>query len=422
MKNIAFLIPVGSFARLLLRSGVLEIVRKKANVTIITPAAEDKSFVEEFMKEGVRIHKQATSHRPATLLERLFYKIRNSSFLRNSKRRYFLFERFENWLFTNSDIAKYLKQNNFDLIVTASPGIVTTADLPYLRAARATGIPAIAVIQQWDNLSTKGLMPFRPEKLCVWNNASKKDAIELQYYDAENVIVSGVPHFDLYNQAPYEDRETFFKKLKLDSSKPLITFTTAPYKSVADHTYVIDAILKAIAQGRISKKIQLLCRLHPLDERTRYAKYKNENNIVFDYPGRYSKYLSWDPDLNETKHLVNTLYYSDIVINIASTITIEAAILDKPIINLGFSSSEPERFKRNILIDHHKRHYKYILAMGGIKIANNENEFIECINMYLSHPEIDSQQRRNMAEELAYKLDGKSSLRVAETILRMVKL
>lgn len=420
MKTVVFLIPVGSFARLLLRSGVAEKVAQKAKVIIVSPAAEDKDFVNEFSKNNIEIQKQITRHRPATLLEKIFYKIRNSKIISKRKMNYLIWEKFENFIMTRVKFVKIMKPLKPDLVVTGSPGIVTYADLPYLRASRMLGIPTVGVIQQWDNLSTKGLMPFRPTKLCVWNQASKKDAIELQYYDPENVEICGVPHFDLYLRAPFETKEEFFKKIGLDFTKLLITFTTAPYKSVADHTYVLDILLNAIKNRLLSQEIQILCRLHPLDERKRYEKYKDSENITFDYPGKYSPCLGWDPNIEETQHLIDTLYYSKVIINIASTITIEAAILDKPIINLGFSSSEPERFYKNVLINHHKRHYKYILEAGGIRIAKNEKELVDYVNMYLKNPKIDSEKRKELAESMIYKLDGKSSERVAEYILSVI--
>lgn len=420
MKTIIFLIPVGSFARLLLRSGVLDYVVRKAKVIIISPGAGDEKFVKEFSRKRVVIEKQITCHRPATLLEKIFHRIRNSKIIGSKKNRYIKLEKFENFILTRRKFYKIIKTLNPDLVVTASPGIVTMADLPYLRAARRLKIPTLGVINQWDNLSTKGLMPFRPDKLVLWNEASQKDAIELQYYNPDDLEICGVPHFDLYQKAPFEDRNLFFQKIGLTPEKPLVTFTTAPYKSVADHTYVLDILVNAIKNKSFSREIQILCRLHPLDNRERYKRFKNLKYIHFDYPGKYSPYLGWDPDINETKHLINTLYYTDVLVNIASTITIEAAILDKPIINLGFSSSEPERFYRKVLIEHHKRHYKYILEIGGIGIAKSEKELIGYINTYVENPKIDSEKRKQLAEALTYRVDGKSSQRVAEYILSLI--
>lgn len=417
MKKIVFLVPFGSAARVLLRSGVLILVAERAKVVIISPGADDPDFHKEFGRDNVEIVKQVTFHQPATLLDKVFYKLRNTGLIRSSKQACQAWEIFENLLTTRRKFIKIWKTLKPDLVVTVSPGIVSTADLPYLRAAKKLRITTMSVIQQWDNLSTKGLMPFRPNKLALWNEGSWKDAIELQYYDASDLDICGVPHFDLYQKAPFSSKEQFFQKLGLDPNKQLITFTTAPYRSVADHLYVLDILLAAIKKNELSRPVQVLCRLHPLDDRTRYEKYKNMGVFYFDFPGRKTQCLGWDPDFNEMKHLADTLFHSEIIINIASTITIEAAILNRPIINLGFSTSEPERFQKNIIVNHHQKHYKYILETGGIRVAKSVPEFIKYINDYLENPLLDADKRKDLAEKMTFKLDGKSSERVAECIL-----
>ena len=42
-----------------------------------------------------------------------------------------------------------------------------------------------------------------------------------------------------------------------------------------------------------------------------------------------------DPSLADRLHLGATLYHSDVIVNVASTIAIEAAVMDTPIVNLA---------------------------------------------------------------------------------------
>ena len=42
------------------------------------------------------------------------------------------------------------------------------------------------------------------------------------------------------------------------------------------------------------------------------------------------------------KHLGDTLYHADVVVNVASTITIEACIFDTPVVNINFDGAGRE--------------------------------------------------------------------------------
>ena len=117
-------------------------------------------------------------------------------------------------------------------------------------------------------------------------------------------------------------------------------------------------------------------------------------------------------------HLANTIKHSDIIVNIASTVTIEAAILDKPVVNLAFSLSEPEKFRENIINKSWKYHFSYVIERRCSYFAKSPEELMGYVNEYVLHPEIHQEGRKRLAEDLCYKLDGKASQRVTELILR----
>jgi CDP-glycerol glycerophosphotransferase (TagB/SpsB family) len=248
-----------------------------------------------------------------------------------------------------------------------------------------------------------------------------KEAVKEHNFKEEDVKVVGAPHCDFcYDDRYNETKEEFFKNLNLDSRKKLLTVATAPYKAVGDHTYILDILLTAIESKSFEYPVQILCRLHPNDIFDRYKKYENNNHITFHIPNKNYDLSGWKTDEIGLKCLTSTLKYSDVLINIASTVTIEACFFDTPVINMAFSTSEQERFKERILVAHHQRHYKYLLNLNGVKLAHNEKEFIEDINEYLRNPEVDRNGRMRIKEEILNNPDGKSSERVADCVLSLI--
>jgi hypothetical protein len=58
-----------------------------------------------------------------------------------------------------------------------------------------------------------------------------------------------------------------------------------------------------------------------------------------------------------------------------------------------------------------------VLKTDGADIALSANELISFINKYIDNPNIKNLEREKIIEEQCYKLDGKSSYRVANYIL-----
>ena len=424
MKSIAISIPLGYYARNLLRTGIPEKLLSAdpgLQILLTTPAHEDPLFLREFSNHG-RIHTHplyevrtthntwermlwkscilSMSHRPIFLplmrLNHLFYR------LFSSKRYGSLFERWKP-----------------SLLLTASPGFHSQKDIPMIREAQDHGVKTLCAVFSWDNLTTNGIFPTRPEYLAVWNPLMKEEAVQIHHYDPKKVFVVGPTAFDIYqNRQIYLSRDEFCRRTGLDPAKKIVTITTAP-PSVLDHRYLVRIMLEAVRRGAFKEPVQLFCRIHPLDRQDLYKEFEGDSLVRFDHPGHYSKFIKWNPDRDEMVHLANTLKQSDVVINVASTITIESAIVDTPVINVGFSTVQQKHFEEIIRRAHYERHFRHILDCGGASNVRNEEELAASVNAYLKDPSRDREARRKMAETLCGRLDGQASARLASLILNL---
>lgn len=434
MNTVLYSVPTGYIARNLLRTGVIErLLARGVRIVILTPAWNDEAFVQEFSFDDRiiidRLHPYNLPESP-NLFRRAFTsacrRTWQASWTQTHQRLIGLNGAFHT-LLRKRPYREIFQKYRPSLVVTATTGNVAKSDLPVLWEARASGVKTLCLVHSWDNITGlfKGMMLARPDWLGTWNELQKREAVEVHFYNADCVKVVGPPQFDLYREPDiFEPRETFLRKVGLDPNKKVITLAEATMHS-AENTYILDILLDALQREKFAAPVQLFCRMHPRRppefSRKSYEKYLNEPLITFDFPDPHTPSLGWNPTRASMIYLANTLRHTDVLVNVASTVTIEACILDVPVVNLGFSLTQPERFKERILDGAWRHHYRYILERNGVYIAKDPADLIKGINQYLKDPSLHRDERRSVARDLCYGCDGKSAERIASFILSLLE-
>lgn len=435
MRTILYSVSTGYFARNLLRTGVIEklLAYPDIRIVIVTPGYDDDNFVKEFsFNERIFIEKMIEVKRDYDFLDILIWKVwllghrfkycqhlyKILLKIQIGKRYYNGFHAYYKTIFD-----KYAP----DLVVGATPGVNSRRDLPVFMEAMTRKIKTLALIHSWDNIARrKGPMWIRPDTLGVWNEFQKQDAIKNNFYRAEDVIVVGPVHFDMYfQQETFMGRDAFFKKMRLDPSKKLISIIVTA-EGLVKNSYIVEILLDALKKKEFIQPVQLLCRPTPLlaiatDEYNQeFGKYHNSSDIVIDCQPQRSPVLGWNPTREQLHHFANLVQYTDVQVSIVSTATIEAAILDKPAVNVGFSTIEPERFQKLIIESVYNNHFKPVINYGSTYVAKNPEDLIKGINNYLLNPGLQKEERRKLKEALLYKADGNAAERVSQLILGLL--
>lgn len=87
-------------------------------------------------------------------------------------------------------------------VVVATPLVdFHSYQVDYVKAAQSARIPTVWCVASWDNLSNKGLTPVIPDRVLVWNEPQRREAIELQNVPAERVVLTGAQLFDQWFDA-----------------------------------------------------------------------------------------------------------------------------------------------------------------------------------------------------------------------------
>jgi len=447
-------VPHGGTAGSMLRHGVLAAVRTArpdVRIAILSPLAADPAFTREFAQPNVTFE-VLPPHVPAGFEGRLLSLIQSrflqvcqtdtlrirapkehpgSPYLRPVKAA--LGRLFEpdggggDW-YTLSDrlvrdpaIEQVYGAHHPALVVTASPGLIFS-EIPVLRAARRFGVPAMAVDLSWDNLTNKFFPPRQIDRLVLWNESMRGEAIALHGYEPDRVAVAGAPQFDSYFTESRTPREEFCRRVGLNPARRIITLATIPPSKFQHHDFVVDRLLDAMGSGAIREPADLLIRLHPRDDSRHYQQYAGLPHVVVEKAFRTTAALSsdgMDADfmMENTRHLADTLYHSAVVLNVASTIAIEAAIFDTPVINIGFDGQPGSN---QALMEWHygSTHFQKVVRSGAVRIAQSAGEMVDLINRYLAAPATDAEGRRRIVAEQCEFTDGRSAERVAAAIVR----
>lgn len=295
-------------------------------------------------------------------------------------------------------------------------------EVSMLREAKRRGITSVGFINSWDKIGSKGFVRLLPDAVVAPNEIVKEEAA---YYDdvpRQRIFVAGTPQYDSYfNKEDLLERETFFERINADPHKKLIVF--GPMGSALSNSdwEMIDC-LHALLSTEVPEA-ELLVRFQPNDSAGDEGEFAQRPWLRADVPGiRFGKGrgMDWDMTGAELAHLKNTLFHCSLVISYASSIVIDAALFDKPIINIGFEIRTGDPAWKQPTRRYATMHYKKALATGGIRLVISENELAAWIKKYLERPELHREGRMRLVREQCVYTDGKTGKRIADFLLRQL--
>ena len=308
------------------------------------------------------------------------------------------------------------------LYVASSPGLIAP-EIPLLRTAVRRRVRSMAIDPSWDNFTNK-LMPVRHvDRLVVWNDLMKQQAINLHGYAPDQVRVAGVPQWDIYfRQGAGTCRDAFCRSIGADPSRKLVTLTTTPRTIYKHHDHVVRVLIAAMQSRAWPYPVHLLVRIHPRDEEVSYAAFRGLPNVTVEKPFRPAAVPSGDGltvDMTEEnrRHLASTMQHSDVIINVASTITIEASIFDTPVVNIAFDGEAPVRWTESAERYYRFTHYQDIGKHSAVRVVGSPAALIDAVGAYLTDPSLDREGRARVVEEQCQFTDGRSAERVAGFVM-----
>jgi len=412
MSTIFLTVQTGMVVRDLLRCGPLDRVlsHPEARVVLLTPGVRDPAFVEEFSGERVRIV-PLQPYAPTSMVWRLM--VRRWRYARSPTMADVMHRLEERLIPTPPAYAALFDEHRPALVVSGDP--LRPGDANLLAAARKRGVPTLGSVRSWDNIQKH--LRTRPDALTVWNARNAREAVEIDRFRPAQVSQVGAPQLDVYFNNNNLGRRPSKQDLGLDPDKKTLLLATSSFTYDSDQTYLVDMLIEAIRGGEIRHPLQIVLRLHPDDRAGRYLKYRHAPEIILDVPERFLATLGWTMDCDDLQRMAALLRYTDVMVNFATTVTLEAAVVDTPTVLVAFSPIDPEEMQRYVVGLHFRMHYQAIVERDLVPVAWNRADLVSWINRYLDDPSLYREQRATILREWVQFTDGQSGRRLGDVIL-----
>lgn len=248
-------------------------------------------------------------------------------------------------------------------IVVASPVNMRglSADAEYLKAAKRLRIPTAVQVISWDNLTVRGRLYFKPDRLLVWNDFQANEAES--YHGIDNAIIrkTGAPVFDNWfmNLKSSLSRKDFCARYGLREEHPYFLYLGSARNIAHNESAELSALARALKDaGPPLDKVQIVFRPHGAN----YKQYENLNlNNVTMIKGTL-------PDTKEALQLFyDTLYHAVLAVNINTSGIIDAVIAGKPGVALIY-----EKYRKS---QTDTLHFKQLQDFGAIELVNSPSDF-----------------------------------------------
>ncbi len=474
-QTIFIAVNQGFASRYLLRTDIFgELKKSGARLVILSPNGDEDYFKKEFEDETVTVERmevEAYEAYNANRVQRflrnvrlhttngatdthtvdmrynilrtnrpnstLFRKLHNVAFdalvfvLRRSRLLRRLEISVESRLFTPS-VHRYLfEKYRPDKLLITSLGIFGF-DHFLIREAKSHGAKVIAVILSWDNTSSKGMGGAHADHAVAWSETMRRELITYYDFDAANIFVGGVAHFDYHFRAQDTwPKEKLCQRFGLDPERRIIFYALKSPNKYPWNPDIVEMLAKAAEEDRFVRPCQILVRPHPIAYKTVDGKYRfgeeierhrqveaKYRHVAYDYPEILSRRLPFDMPKSEMVKVSSILKHSDVMLSYFSTMMLEGSIFDLPSVNVALHSHTNQLEQADLqIVD--APHIKRIIETGGVRSARTYEELVDTVNLYLSDRNLDCMGREIIRDREAGVNAGQAGKAIGQHIIEL---
>jgi hypothetical protein len=214
------------------------------------------------------------------------------------------------------------------VLLTPLLGVEASAQLDVLRAAMRLGIPTGLCVWSWDHLSSKALIRTVPDRVFVWNDVQRREAVELHGVPDERVVVTGAQCFDRwFDRRPARPRADFCRRVGLRDARPFLLWVcSALFKGSPVEAAFVERWVRTLrASGQPNlRDVNVLVRPHP----SRMAEWASVD------VGALEGVALWGAnpvDVEARADYFDSLYHSAAVVGLNTSAFIEGAIVGRQV-------------------------------------------------------------------------------------------
>lgn len=225
------------------------------------------------------------------------------------------------------------------------PGYASEDSICLARTALHGGKKVWLVVNSWKDFYVNDYIPFTPTATFVWSEAMKKQVAKLNpHLLVDELIVSGNPAFDRFvRYSPQRSIEYYASKYDFDVHRPVILYSMMSPKAYAKEIGIIELINQRLNEVFVDEFVRpvIILRRNPIDATPADINRFSGNNVryadsFFEDQIDPPVFVQTHEGETEWKDLIS---HAVLNINVASTVTLEALLLDTPVINIEFDES-----------------------------------------------------------------------------------
>lgn len=282
------------------------------------------------------------------------------------------------------------------------------------------GLPVVHIVGNYDSLSSNGFRGFPVQKLFIWGDQMREDAYRRHDIPRDRVHPIGALRYNLLPDRESLSRDSFLWSIGFDPSAKTIVFGGSSYEYHYFEFFSAYRILKE----RLDTPLQLIIRVYPnktlldsayLQILMDYAATQSDVWVSVGDPNFRERQSDTDVIVIDEDGLWKILNAADVVINLFSTLALEACIFDKPVIHMWYFLPMPRVLLQPVYYPSHDAlHNRRAVDSGAVVVARSREELVNAIIRALNQPSELSIQRRKYVEHECGTLDGKALQRLVD--------
>ena len=290
---------------------------------------------------------------------------------------------------TPSAVTDYLRDQQPDvLLVTPLVGL-GSQQIDFVRAARQLGIPTALAVWSWDHLSSKAYIREYPERVLVWNETQRHEALTLHGVPADRVVVTGAQCFDhWFDRRPSRTRQALCAQLGLPADRPIVLYVCSSliYGSPPEAPFVREWLtrLRSSADPEVAGA-GVLIRPHP-------SKTAQWDGVDLRDLGPVAIWGGNPVNEDTRADYFDSLYHAAAVVGINTSAFIEAGIVGREVLAVL-----PPMFH-----DNHEgtAHFRYLLQVGGglLRVSHDLEAHLGQLATALARPAVGEHPHRKFLE------------------------
>lgn len=236
----------------------------------------------------------------------------------------------------------------------------------YVKSAHKIGVPVVFMPFSWDNLTNRGLIRVEPDRVLVWNEIQKREAVELHAVSPDRVIATGAPRFDaFFAMKPSTSRPEFCARAGLDPVAPFLLYVCSSEFVAPREVGFVErwiAELRRATDPRV-RSCGVLVRPHP----AHVKQWKDVALSAFPNVALWTEPAS----MNADQGLYDSLHHCAGVVGLNTSAMIEAGILGKSVHTIvaeEFAGGQAQTL-----------HFEYLRAKNG-GLVHEARDFAEHID------------------------------------------